>query len=381
MRARAAVVAARLWEHPHGAWGALRRLLTPAAAVYGGTIAARNLAYRAGLLRTRRASARTVSIGNLRVGGTGKTPLTRWLADEIRLRGVAVAIVSRGYGGGAREPHVVGDGAAVTSDVERSGDEAVMLARTAGVPVVAGRDRVAAAALAVERFGSELVLCDDAFQHRRLERDLDVVLVDAEERGGIGRLLPAGPLREPLGALRRADVVVLRERGDAAPEEHGGAATAEEATFAELRRDGGARERRGDRLVVRARFVPAALVEARETGWHTMPLGALARERIVAVSGVARPAALYAAIRDWEGEIVQVLEYPDHHVYDTRAWKHIAQLAKDADLVVTTEKDLVKLERFPFARGKLVALRLGVVVEPAAALVGRVIGDARAEER
>ncbi len=363
MSARGARLAARVWERSHVGWDALHHLLTPASALYGGTVAMRNLAYRRGLFGARCVDARTISVGNLRIGGTGKTPLTRWLAEEIAARRIPVAIVSRGYGGSAREPHVVGDGTGVVSDVARSGDEAVMLARTAAVPVVAGRDRVAAAELAIATFGSRLLVCDDAFQHRRLERDLDLVLVDAGERGGLGRLLPAGPLREPVSALRRADVIVVCDRGD---------------SDAPVEEDEASLPGRPDQLVVRARFVPAALVEAAETGWRTLPLGALARQRIMVVSGVARPAPLYAAIRDWEGEIVQVLEYPDHHAYDTQAWKKIAHLARDVDLVVTTEKDLVKLERFPFARGKLVALRLGVVVDGAAALVERVLGDADA---
>ena len=357
MSARGAKLAARVWERSHAGWGALHHLLTPASALYGGTVAVRNFAYRRGLLGARHVDARTISVGNLRVGGTGKTPLTRWLAEELDLRGVAPAIVSRGYGGNVREPHVVGDGMTVLSDVLRSGDEAVMLARTARVPVVAGRDRVAAAEMAVETFQSRLLLCDDAFQHRRLERDLDIVLVDAGERGGVGRLLPAGPLREPVSALRRADVIVVCERAE-------GAATVEARAFPAPR---------PDQLVVRARFVAAALVEAGESGWRTLPLGALARQRILVVSGVARPAPLYGAVRDWEGEIAQVLEYPDHYPYDTGTWKEIAHLAKDVDLVVTTEKDLVKLERFPFARGKLVALRLGVVVDGAEALIARVL--------
>jgi tetraacyldisaccharide-1-P 4'-kinase len=101
---------------------------------------------------------------------------------------------------------------------------------------------------------------------------------------------------------------------------------------------------------------------------------------VLAVSAVARPAALYRALRDWEADLVHVLEYPDHHAYGTGEWQAIAAAAKDVDLIVTTEKDLVKLEAFPFARGKLVALRLGVEVEDADALVDAVIGDAVAAD-
>jgi tetraacyldisaccharide 4'-kinase len=178
------------------------------------------------------------------------------------------------------------------------------------------------------------------------------VLVDADETGGVTRLLPSGPLREPLAALGRADVVVVCDRDGAAP---GLPAIA-------------------GPLVVHASFAAVALVRPGANGWEEASLGTLAGQRVLVVSGVARPAPLYGALREWQAELAQVLEYPDHHVYGPRAWQEIAHAAKDVDLVVTTEKDLVKLERFPFARGKLVALRLGVTIDRPEALIGRVLG-------
>jgi tetraacyldisaccharide 4'-kinase len=348
----------RLWDGTGFVARVGRALLTPAAGLYAAGISVRNVAYGVGVLRSRGAAVRTVSVGNVRVGGTGKTPFTRWLAGRIQARGVAVAIISRGYGGSERTPHVVGDGAGVTSTVARSGDETVMLARTSGVPVVAGADRAAAAALAIETFHSRLLLCDDAFQHRALRRDLDLVLVDAGERGGLGRILPVGPLREPLRALKRAHVILVSERDDtpgAVPK------------LAEHQR------------ALHVRFAPKALVQPVAAAWEEIGLAALAGQRVLAVSAVARPAAIYRALRDWEAELVHVLEYRDHHSYDARDWHAIAGAAKDVDLIVTTEKDLVKLEAFPFARGKLVALRLGVEVEDDDDLVTQVIGDVTAD--
>ena len=354
MNAKGARLVGRVWDEG-GRWRVVRGALAPASLLYRGGVLLRNAAYGVGLFSTRSAAVRTVSVGNLRVGGSGKTPLTRWLALEARARGIAVAILSRGYGGATAEPHVVGDGAELRSDVARSGDEAVMLARTAGVPVIAGRDRVRAAALAVETFGSGLLLCDDAFQHRQLARDVDVVLVDPGERGGLTRLLPAGPLREPITALARAHVIVIVERdGDA------GVVVAPPA--------------RPDQLVVHARLTPTALVRVGLGEWEEVGLAVLAGQRVLALSGVARPRPLYESLRDWEADLVHVLEYPDHHPYDTRDWHEISHAAKDVDFVVTTEKDLVKLERFPFARGKLVALRLGVTVNQPTALLARVLG-------
>ena len=348
----------RLWDGTGIAARVGRALLAPAAGLYAAGVGMRNAAYRAGVLRSKAAAVRTVSVGNVRVGGTGKTPFTRWLASRIHARGVPVAIVTRGYGGSERAAHVVGDGTRLQSDVARSGDEAVMLARTSGVPVVAGADRAAAAALAVATFGSRLVLCDDAFQHRALRRDLDLVLVDAGERGGLGRLLPVGPLREPLRSLKRAHVLLVRERDDA---------------------DEMPAPRAPHQRVLRVRFTPTALVQPVAAGWEEIGLAALAGQRVLAVTAVARPAPLYQALRDWEAELVHVLEYPDHHPYDARDWHAIAGASKDVDLIVTTEKDLVKLEAFPFARGKLLALRLGVEVEDGEALVTQVIGDTAAD--
>ncbi len=353
MSTRAAHLAARLWDEG-GRWRLARAALAPASLLYRGGVLLRNAAYGAGLLATQPAAARTVSIGNLRVGGSGKTPLTRWLALEARTRGIAVAVLSRGYGGATSEPHVVGDGESVRSDVASSGDEAVMLARTAGVPVIAGHDRVRAAGLAVERFGSQLLLCDDAFQHRRLARDVDVVLVDPEERGGVTRLLPAGPLREPLSALARAHVIVSVDRS---PETRATSARA-----------------RSDQLAVRACLAASSLVRVGLGTWEEIGLAVLAGQRVLALSGVARPGPLYESLRDWQADLVHVLEYPDHHPYDTKDWHEISHAAKDVDFIVTTEKDLVKLERFPFARGKLVALRLGVTVDHPEVLLGRVLG-------
>ncbi len=329
MTARGARLAA-LWDERGARAAVARAVLAPASALYAAGVLVRNAVYGTGLVRTRRVGARTVSIGNLRVGGSGKTPLTRWLAAEARARGIAVAIVSRGYGGTAAAAHVVGDGEALRSDVAASGDEAVMLAR------------------------------DDAFQHRRLARDVDIVLVDGGERGGVARLLPAGPLREPLAALRRAHVVAVAERdaastGGAAPPSH------------------------PDQLVVRVRFAPTALVRVGPHEWEEIGLAALAGQRVLALAGVARPRPLYESLRDWEADLVHVLEYPDHHPYDTKDWHEISNAAKNVEFIVTTEKDLVKLERFPFARGKLVALRLGVAIDNPTALLARVLGPLAAD--
>jgi tetraacyldisaccharide 4'-kinase len=324
-------------------------VLRPLSGLFGVGVGLRGLGYRIGVLRTRRAPIPVVSVGNLAVGGTGKTPVTLWLARTLAARGVRVGIVSRGYGGTARGVTVVSRGEGPTVEPEQVGDEPVMLAKSFAGPVITAARRidgvVAAAAL-----GCELIVLDDGFQHRAIARAFDLVLVD----GRRGPLLPAGPLREPLGALRRADAVVLVERDE------GDAVTPPLAPGVPT---------------YRMHLDAVALVESVERRWRERPIGQLAARRVVAVTGVARPDGFYALLRRWEAVIDEVFEYPDHHVYTRDDWQQIARRGHNADLIVTTEKDLVKLEAFPFATSKLVALRIAPRVERAEELVAAILAS------
>ncbi|HXQ63445.1 MAG TPA: tetraacyldisaccharide 4'-kinase, partial [Steroidobacteraceae bacterium] len=164
--------------------------LIPLAFLFGAATTLRRHAYRAGWLSRAHIGRPVVVIGNLTVGGSGKTPLTVWLALQLKARGLSVGIVSRGYGGASRGPLRVEP----STDPRLAGDEPVLLARRTGAPVVVGRDRVAAARLLAGEV--DLVIADDGLQHYRLARELEIVVVDGVRRFGNGRLLPAGPLRE-----------------------------------------------------------------------------------------------------------------------------------------------------------------------------------------
>jgi tetraacyldisaccharide 4'-kinase len=254
--------------------------------------------------------------------------------------------VSRGYGGRGRGVVIVSRGSGPEVDCETAGDEPVMLAKRFAGPVVAAARRLDGARAAAA-LGCDVVVLDDGFQHRALARVFDLVLLD-EQRGP---LLPAGSLREPLGALARADAVVLmaRDEGEPPPPPRG------------LRAP-----------LFRARLESVGLLESRAGLWCSRPMGDLAGRRVVAVTGVARPASFYAQLRRWEAVIAEAFEFPDHHRYTNADWQRLARCGHDADLIVTTEKDLVKLEGFPFATGKLVALRVAPRVEGAAALLDAV---------
>ena len=321
--------------------------LRPLSGLFGLGVGLRGLGYRIGILRTRQAKIPVVSIGNLAVGGTGKTPLTLWLARNLVARGLRSGILSRGYGGTARGVTVVSQGDGPLVGPELVGDEPVMLAKSFAGPVLTAPRRLAGAAAAAE-LGCEVIVLDDGFQHRAIARAFDLVLVD----GRRGPLLPAGPLREPLRALRRADAVVLVERDDGDP-------AAPPPSF--------------DRPTFRMRLDAVALVESVERRWREQPIGLLASRRVVAVTGVARPDGFYAQLRRWDAAIHEVFEYPDHHRYTAEDWQQIARCGHSADLIVTTEKDLVKLEAFPFATGKLVALRITPQVERAEELLGAIL--------
>ena len=188
----------------------LHLLLLPISWIYSVVIACRRFLYAAGVLRTRRVSVPVIVVGNITVGGTGKTPLTLWLAEELAARDYNPGIISRGYRGSAGpEPLQV----TADSDPAIVGDEAVLMASRSECPVVVHPDRVAAANLAIE-LGANIIVSDDGLQHYRLGRDFEIAVVDGARLYGNRRLLPAGPLREPLSRLNSVDQILVQNDDD-----------------------------------------------------------------------------------------------------------------------------------------------------------------------
>lgn len=182
--------------------------LLPLSWLYGALIALRRWAYRVGVFTSFKLERPVIVIGNLTVGGTGKTPLVIWLAKTLMARGLKVGIITRGYGGAAASwPQSV----SAESDALAVGDEAVLIAQQTGATVVAGPDRVACAQRAIAA-GAQVVISDDGLQHYRLQRDVELLVVDASRLFGNGHLLPAGPLREPTSRVQQADLVLLNQR-------------------------------------------------------------------------------------------------------------------------------------------------------------------------
>src|SRR5262245_33056718 len=201
-------------DSPYPLW--LCALLYPAGLLYRGGVGLRNLLYERGSLPIRHLPVPVLSVGNLTVGGSGKTPFVAYLAQKLMESGRRVAVASRGYGGSSHpSPLVVSEGAGPLVSAQEAGDEPVLLSELlTSVVVMVCSDRWSAGRFAQERFGSELVLLDDGYQHRRLARDLDLLLVDAGAGFGNGRMLPCGPLREPLRELARCDALVVTGSAD-----------------------------------------------------------------------------------------------------------------------------------------------------------------------
>jgi len=308
----------------------VRALLRATSWLYRLAVLGRLALYRVGLLGRTRLSVPVISVGNLTTGGTGKTPLVILLAEELKGRGVRVAVVTRGYRAKwAGRILVVSDGDAVQAGYPEAGDEALLLARKLpGVPVLMARNRAAGGREAIRRFGAQAILLDDGFQHLRVERDLNIVLLDRANPLGYGYLLPRGLLREPLGALRRADLVVVT--GTRAPED---------SWRLPLR----LREVRSSPLL-HAVYTPTVLTEVK-TGEAVTEAG-LRDQAVVAFSGIANPLGFERTLRSLGIIPKDHLRYPDHYPYDASDLGTIARCMAEAGatVAVTTDKDAVRLQ-------------------------------------
>ncbi|HEX6309223.1 MAG TPA: tetraacyldisaccharide 4'-kinase [Longimicrobiales bacterium] len=292
-------LARRLWNGELGAPGAaLSIALAPAELAYRVAAGVRNFAYDHHLLPTSAAAVRIISIGNIAVGGSGKTPFTSWLAQRLARRGRHPAIVHGGYADDEPELHRTW---------------------TPDIPVIVNRDRTRAVARAAAA-GADVVLLDDAFQHRRLRRDLDIVLVAVERWRSAPRLLPRGPWRESPAALVRADLIVCLRRTPAARES---------SAIAE------ALHRSSGRDVIRAYLRPGP--------WTRDGEPAPAPDaQVLLVAGVADPALFEANVRETGVPVAAVLTFPDHHDYTTADAERI-RTAAAGRTIVTSAKDWIKL--------------------------------------
>ena len=314
--------------------------LAPLSRVYGAVVRARMALYRSGRIKTHRAAAPVISVGNITTGGTGKTPLVEWVARAAAEGGRRVCVLTRGYGReDVRVRVVVSDGERVLADAREGGDEPRLLAESllGTAAVVSDRDRVAAARWASEHLKTEAFVLDDGFQHLRLARELDIVTVDATAPWGGGRLLPRGRLREPLEGLARAGCVVIT-RADLA-----GDLAALRAEVERLSGAGGAVVTSRVKTVRVSPLAPSSPPFEFEGGAGGQP--------VAAFCAVGNPWAFFKHLRKDGYQLSHTRVFADHHVFTQRDAEAVAREAgqSGARLLLTTAKDAVKLRPLEFA--------------------------------
>jgi len=315
-------------------------MLAPFSAAYSAAMRARSALYRTGALASYKIEAPVISVGNITTGGSGKTPLVEWMARRLSLEGRRTCILTRGYG--RIDPQhrvIVSDGENILADVRESGDEPYLLAEKlrGAAAVISDRDRVAAAQWALQNLRSDLFILDDGFQHLRIERDFDVVTLDAMNPFGGGELLPRGRLREPLTSLARADCVII--------------------TRADMIADADAlrtlvRELSGVRTVLlsHARTTVVQLLSSSEKGSATETSASLPQP-IAAFCALGNPQAFFAHLARSNYVLSYTRSFRDHHVYTQADADMLAREAtkSGAQMLFTTTKDAVKLRALRFA--------------------------------
>lgn len=305
--------------------------LTLLGCLYGLVSRIRVFLYKMGILTQKRVDAFVISIGNITVGGTGKTPLTIYLAREWQKKGYSVGIVSRGYRREDRRSLVlVSDGSKIFETVSAVGDEPSLMAeRLEGIPIVVSADRFEGCQYLIQHFKIKVILLDDAFQHIRLQRDMNILIVDASNPFGNRRILPRGPLREPLSASQRADLVVFT-RADKG------------CDFEESRLE----MMRSGHPVLRSVFCPSGLIHL-NTGLK-YPVSDVKNCPVICVCGIGNPESFVRSLRRLGAWVKGAISFEDHHAYEATDFSEVRRQVAllGAERVVTTEKDAAKIKSF-----------------------------------
>lgn len=309
-----------------------KMIFWPFSLLYGIFIQARNFAFEKNMGLVKQLPVKVISVGNITVGGTGKTPLVEMLASYLNHDGYRVAILSRGYHRKKTKNVVtiISDGQSILTDAKQAGDEPHLLAKNlchVHVPVIVCRNRIKAGLVAIEQLGCNLLILDDGFQHRKMKRDLDIVVVDATNPWGNGGLLPAGPLREPLRNLSRSDAIILSHTGEA---------------------------KEIEKLVIQIVGLcktPIWYANHKPTQWislgntKTQPLCFLEKKCVIAFCGIGNPDSFRRILKSIGVQIIDFFQFRDHHWYSTRELEKMFALAESRGAValVTTEKDRMRI--------------------------------------
>ncbi len=294
--------------------------------------------YKVGFFKQKKLACYVISLGNITVGGTGKTPTAQCLARDIRDMGYRVVILNRGYRAKWRgEVGIVSDGKKLYMDAGEAGDEAFMLAKhLPNVPVLIGAERAVTGRYAIEHFGAEVAILDDGYQHWQLQRDMDILLVDAVNVFGNGYILPRGTLREPVSHIERADVCLLTKVDQAA-----------EGSREYIRST--VEQYNSSALIMESIHQPRCFIELND--WYDniagegIDVSRMMGKKVMAVSAIGNPASFEQTLSDIGAEIIESLRFPDHHDYTIQEMKDVLDqaVAQGAEAIVITEKDAVKI--------------------------------------
>jgi tetraacyldisaccharide 4'-kinase len=315
--------------------GPLSCVLSLLSNIFRLAVACRRLLYGLGIFRAHRLACPVICVGNLTVGGTGKTTVVECLARELTKRGHRVAILSRGYGSKPEkgrlftknQPRIVSDGQRILLNAEAAGDEALMLAKNLqGVVVISGKNRLKSAAVAMKSYGCNMLILDDGFQYLRLRSQVSILLVDKSNPFGNGHFLPRGILREPISAMRRATHILLT-RADGPPNESLNLLLKKHSKYPPMESCLIAKELRSS------------------TQKAPISLQTLAGKRVAIFSGIANPESFENFIHAAGPHVVYNRRFPDHYSFDTEEITHICEEANNlhAEMIITTEKDLARL--------------------------------------
>lgn len=321
-------------------------------------VSLRNRMYDLKIFKQEKLPCKVISIGNVTVGGTGKTPMVIMLANLLKEKGYRPAVISRGYGGKTKAPvNIVSDGVHILMGHTEAGDEPVLIAQaTDGIPVLTGPKRTLTGRVAIEKLGADILILDDAFQHRRIFRDVNIVLMNREKPFGNGFLLPRGPLREPPEAMKRADLVLWKD-----------------GTF-----DGRYpryQEQGIDKfLPVLSGYLRPKAILAGNTG-ALLPLELIRGKRVCAVAGIGSPETFGETIEYLGGILVNILPFPDHYRYTSDDISDIRRKssASGAEIIVTTEKDGIRLTDFPDFLKDIFVLKVIMEILPSRELFESII--------
>lgn len=312
-------------------------LLTPVTFVYQSLLNIHQLAYQERWLRSGKLSSPVISVGNLTVGGTGKTPIIIDLATQLLAHNIKVGILSRGYKRSDNQAiTVVSDGQGNLASLEASGDEPLMMAQMLPKAVViVGQDRFLAGQKAIKDYNCQTLLLDDGFQHWRLERDYDIVLLDYNDEPWNDNLLPAGRLREPLSAIRRADHIVITK----VPKVYYAEKIKRFRTLVT--------QYAPDCSISLSKFEPLSIHQLIAGRWTDISIDKLRDLPVIAFCGLAKAEDFFQSLKQLGANILQQISFSDHHSYSEKDTEMLKQKLSElnAEYLITTRKDLVKLDK------------------------------------